>query len=458
MRLAKAILTPGLWASDVSGGKWRMARHLVHLDRAIMRAITTPDSRTIVTYPPRHGKSEYISKHTPAWFLGRNPEKRVLLCSYESDFAGSWGRRARQLIDEHGADYFGVEVSKDSSATNRWELARHGGGMQTAGIGGPITGKGADLMVIDDYCKNYEQAHSRTWRDATWEWWTSTAYTRLEPGSAAIVVATRWHYDDLIGRILEHQEKTGERWELINFPALAEDGDPLGREPGEALWPERYSAERLQVIRRTLGEYQWNSLYQQRPAPREGGMFKRDWFRVIERDQIPSELWQKGNAVRFWDCAATHEGGDYSVGVLMAHFEGLYYVLDVCRGQWSTHERKQQQQKACSSDSGRHRNYRTWQEREPGSSGKDAEAIFLSEFAQYGAGSAPASGSKEVRAMDWAAECEAGNVVMVEGHWNREFVDEHCAFPHGANDDQVDASAGSYTKLRRRRSLVAAAV
>ena len=229
--------------------------------------------RLLVQMPPRHGKSETVSVWTPIWMLNAFPARKVMLASYEADFAAGWGRRARNLIDEHQGELL-VRLAADSTAANRWNTPE-GGGMTTAGAGGALTGRGADLLIVDDAHKNAEEAYSQAHRDRVWEWWTTTALTRLEPGSAVIVVGTRWHEDDLLGRIL-HQE--GGDWRVIRLPALAEADDPLGRVPGEPLWPARYDAKALERTRQSVGERTWEGLYQQRPFGDGGTFFKKAWI------------------------------------------------------------------------------------------------------------------------------------------------------------------------------------
>lgn len=259
--------------------------------------------RLIVSKPPRHGKSELVSRAFPAWFVGTFPWKRVILASYEADFAARWGRKARDLLEQHGP-IFGVSVRQDSRAAHEWDVAGDAGGMSTAGVGGPITGKGADVLIVDDPVKNAEEAASPTYREKAWDWWTSTAYTRLEPGAAAIVVMTRWHEDDLVGRLLAEQAAGGERWDVVELPAIAGENDALGRAPGEALWPERYPLERLLEIQRAVGPYVWSALYQQRPSPPGGLLFKREWFRhyTVEREatyRLGDYTCQLANMTRF---------------------------------------------------------------------------------------------------------------------------------------------------------------
>lgn len=270
-------------ARIVWGEQWMSPPHLVTLDRELTKIADKTDesNRLMVAMPPRHGKSLLTSEIFPAWYLGTFPDRRVILASYEADFAATWGRKARSILEEYGQSLFGISVSKDSSAANRWDIAGHRGGMVTAGVGGPITGKGADLLLIDDPVKNAEEANSYTYRQRAWDWYQSTAYTRLEPDGAIVLIQTRWHGDDLAGRVLKDAEREGEPWEVLDLPAIARANDRLGRAPGEALWPERFNETRLRAIRKAVGEYYWAALYQQRPTEDQGGRIKRNWLRYF---------------------------------------------------------------------------------------------------------------------------------------------------------------------------------
>lgn len=272
--------TPAAMARHFLGGRWWWPDHVDWLSRRLAYAATTPHVRMIVTMPPRHGKSTVSSEWFPVWYLSTFPRRRIMLVGFESEFAASWGRRVRNHIEEHGAE-LGVTLAPDSSAANRWETGE-GGGMLTAGVGGSITGRGADVLIVDDPISNAEDAESATIRNKLWEWWRTTAYTRLEPNGAAVVVQTRWHEDDLAGRLLADARAGGEAWEVANLPAIAEDGDALGRKEGEALWPARFSVDDLRRIERSVGPRAWASLYQQRPSPAGGGLFRRDYFRYAE--------------------------------------------------------------------------------------------------------------------------------------------------------------------------------
>lgn len=266
-------------AKVVWGDKWKVAPHLTLLNQKLVDVAAGRVKRLVITMPPRNGKSLLTSENFPAWYLGTFPDRRIILASYGADFASEWGRKARAILEEYGPSLFGVKVSKDSSAANRWDIEGSRGGMQTAGVGGPITGKGADLLIIDDPVKNSEEANSFVYRQKTWEWYQSTAYTRLEPAGAVVLIQTRWHSDDLAGRVLAENGRTLEPWEVVNFPAIAETHDEIGRKPGDPLWPERYSLEDLRRIQGDVGVNVWASLYQQTPLDETGGRIKKDWLR-----------------------------------------------------------------------------------------------------------------------------------------------------------------------------------
>ncbi|MBR9804133.1 phage terminase large subunit [bacterium] len=270
--------TPALFANYVTGGQYMMPRHIQLVDEKITDLATGRIRRLIIQMPPRHGKSELVSKYFPAWYLGNFPNNRFGVVSYEAEFASTWGHKARELIREHGADVFGVTVSGQSKARDSWNIAGHTGGMNTAGIGGPLTGKGFHVLQIDDPVKNAEEALSPTIRDKHWDWFNSTALTRIEPGGGVCVMMTRWHDDDLIGRILQRARESGEHWEVVSLPALAEENDPLGREVGEPLWPARYPREVLEQQRRNLDVAWWMALYQQRPGQHGRTEWPSDYF------------------------------------------------------------------------------------------------------------------------------------------------------------------------------------
>lgn len=246
--------------------------------------------------PPRHGKSELASKRFPAWCLGRNPKRQLIAASYNSDLANDFGRSVRNLVaePEFSEVFSGVTLAPDSQAANRMNTNR-GGTYVAAGVGTAVTGRGAHIALIDDPFKDREEADSERRRDLVWDWYRSTLYTRLMPGGAIVLIQTRWHEDDLAGRLLEQEP---EQWEVLELPALHPERG--------ALWPEWYDEEALGRIKETIGPREWSALYQQQPQPDEGTFFKREWFPV----------WKELPPLRYYgtsDYAVTDGGGDYTV-------------------------------------------------------------------------------------------------------------------------------------------------
>lgn len=250
-------------AWTINEGRYSLAPHIHWMNRKLIDLAAGRTKRLMIFMPPRHGKSELCSKHFPAWYLGTFPDRRVMLTAYEAGFAAGWGRKARDILESYGPQLFGCKVSSRTSAADNWEIAKHGGGMVTSGIGGPLTGRGCNLLIIDDPVKNAEESLSPTIRQKHWDWFQSTAHSRIEPNGSALVMMTRWHPEDLAGRIL--QEMPGE-WDVLSLPAIAKDADPMGRAPGEALWPQRWPIEKLQQIKNSIDAYWWNALYDQVPS------------------------------------------------------------------------------------------------------------------------------------------------------------------------------------------------
>lgn len=444
MRRFRVILardSPANFAATASLGRWVLARHLEFLNQKLSDITEGRSHRLIISMPPRHGKSEFTSKYFPAWYLGKFPDRRVILASYEADFAASWGRKVRDLIEGPGREFFGISVRADSSAANRWDLAGRDGGMVTAGVGGPITGRGANILILDDPIKNAEEANSATIRQRHRDWWRSTAYTRLEPGGAAIVMCTRWSLDDLPGWLIAEAEGDGESWDVLNFPALAQENDPLGRVPGEALWPERFPEPRLREIEKSLGSYWFASLYQGSPIPAGGGLFRREWLAQVV-DAAPAG---RVSRIRYWDLASVLGGGDFTSGLKMARTsDGLFYIEDIVRGQWGPHDRDKIIQQTAQLD-GRDVPIRI--EQEPGSSGVSLIAAMVRMLSGFVVHPDRVTGDKATRAAPLAAQCEAGNVKIVKGPHVKDFIEEAAFFPFGKHDDMIDSASGAFNAL-----------
>lgn len=268
--------SPAAFAFAASRGRWQPAPHLALISRELVKLATEGSGRLIVELPPRHGKSELIGRYFPAWYLGMYPDRQVMYVSYQARQAGKYGRFARNLLAEVGDEFFQVEVARDSKAAELWCIAGREGSMATAGVGGPLTGKGAHVLIVDDPTKNAEQAESPVVQAHLWDWWESTALTRLEPGGSVIIVQTRWHLDDLAGRALRQQ--AGEGWREIRLPALAELDDPLGRPEGAPLWPARFDLAALHRVRDSRESYWWLATYQQRPTQSRTREWPAEYF------------------------------------------------------------------------------------------------------------------------------------------------------------------------------------
>jgi predicted phage terminase large subunit-like protein len=280
--------------------------------------------RLMIFMPPRHGKSELATKRFPAWFLGRNPHRQIIQASYNGDLATDFGRQVRNIFQEHRfRNVFGaVDLAQDSKAANRWNTNK-GGAYVAAGVGTAVTGRGADILIIDDPLKDREEAESETRRETVWNWYTSTAYTRLQGMRAEILVQTRWHEDDLAGRLLEAEAKGGKKWEKLILPAIMSDGG--------ALWPDQFPINVLHEIKQTIGPRDWSALYQQEPSPDEGTFFKREWFERHTKIDEPHHFYLAS------DYAVTDGGGDYTEhGVFAIGASGKIYHADWWSGQTSS--------------------------------------------------------------------------------------------------------------------------
>ena len=313
--------TPARMAAQLTTGRFRRFEHIQYLDRKLAQAIARGGARIVISMPPRHGKSWLCSTYLPAWFLSLWPDKNVILASYEATFAATWGRSVRNFLQEHQAT-LGIRLADDSQAADRWNTTK-GGGMMTAGLGGPITGKGGHLLIIDDPLKNGEEASSELIREKQIQWFQSTFYTRAEPGASIVVLMTRWHTNDLAGYLLNEHE---DDWEEIRLPATAEDDDPLGRAYGEALCPERFNAENLRKIEAAVGPHTWASLYQQRPALIEGNLFKPEHF---EFGPMPEAF--DYTFIQADTAYNDKQSNDYTVFTAFGVKDGNLYVNDVWR-------------------------------------------------------------------------------------------------------------------------------
>lgn len=378
--------------------------------------------------PPRHGKSEMVTIRYPVYRLEQEPELRFIIGAYNQTLASKFSRKARRIAQSRFA------LNTERKAVEDWETAQ-GGGIRAVGVGSGITGQGGNCIIIDDPIKNREEANSETYRDKVWDWYTDDLYTRLEPGGSIILIMTRWHEDDLAGRILSSEDSPN--WTVINLPAEAEADDLLGRELGEALCPERYNLDDLQKIKTVIGN-SWYALYQQRPVAPEGEMFKRHWFELVEATP------QAGRRVRYWDKAGTAGGGKMTAGVLIRMHEGVYYIEDCITVQLAAAERESLMKQTAEMDGD---SVTIWVEQEPGSGGKESAEATIKNLAGFSVYADKVTGDKVTRAEPFAAQAQAGNVKIKKGPWNKFYLECLTSFPFGTFADPVDASSGAFNKL-----------
>ena len=447
--------TPAATGARWSNGLWVRQPHL-HLVSRKVAALAEGPIRLLVSLPPQHGKSELVSHWTPVWFLANWPHKRVGLASYAAEFAANWGRKARDTI--MATPELGVGVRQDLSGASLWELTA-GGGMMTAGVGGPFTGHGFDLLIIDDPLKNRQEANSGAVRRHLWEWWRSTARTRLRPGGSIIVVQTRWHEEDLVGMLLngmadDNPESPTDQWEHIRLPALAEARDPLGRELDEPLWPKRYDAGALAATRLAIGPQEWAGLYQQRPSPMGGSVFLTKDFRYFRTD-AESETYvlatpEGPKYVKQADCSrfvtvdtalSLSDRSDYTVAATWAVTkERDLLLVDLERARLETPDITP----LLSQVNARWR---------PGYIGIEGKSVWqAARRAGLPVRELKADRDKWTRAQPAAARMSAGTVYFRAGApWLHDLEDELLSFPNGSFDDQVDVLSYAALEVARGR-------
>jgi len=392
--------------------------------------------RLMITMPPRHGKSMLASEYFPAWYLGRNPDHYVIAATYSQDLADDFGRKVRDQISDpsYQSIFPGVKLKTDSTSAKRFHVSGslqdtivtgQDGAYFAVGVGGPLTGRGAHLLLIDDPVKNREDAESEVIRKKTKDWYTSTAYTRLMPGGRIIVIQTRWHEDDLSGWLLTDHRHEG--WDVLDLPAISDDG--------KALWADQYPVEVLEKIKRAIGPRDWSALYQQRPSPESGDYFKREWIHSYEKAPDLRELKVYGAS----DYAVTSNGGDYTAHcVIGIDPMDRIYLLDLWRQQ-------------ASSD--------VWVDAFCDLVAKWKPIGWAEETGQINSGvgpfltkrqrerkayvhreTFPTRGDKAIRAQSIRGRIASnGLYIHKDAPFLTDLVSEMMAFPVGVHDDQVDA-------------------
>ena len=404
--------------------------------------------RVLIFMPPRHGKSQLATRLFPAYFLYRHAQKWVGINSYAAELSYTFSRAARDAYTESGG-----ELRGDASAVKHWETPE-GGGCWAAGVGGPITGKGFSLGIIDDPLKNQEEAFSDRIRKKQKEWYGSTFYTRAEQDGAIIVIMTRWHEDDLAGWLIseEKSDEEPEGWHIVNFEAIKEEQplkipatctvEPDWRNPGEALCEERFSLKRLLKVAKRIGTYFWNALYMQRPASLDGEIFKRDWWQYYK--EPPGRFDQIILSV---DAAFKGtETSDFVVVQAWGRSGGYFYLLDQIRDRMGVTATEQSIKQL----------HAKWAPKAILIEDKANGPAIIERLSREISGiiAIDPQGGKESRAMAVSPLVEARNVFLPEGQsWVADFVAEFAAFPSGTNDDQVDAMTQALNWLQARPAM-----
>lgn len=431
-------------------------------------------TRLMILMPPRHGKSELVSRLFPAWALGKNPDEQIIACSYNDDTAKDFNRDVQRIMlsQPYAGAFPGTRLSTTNVVTRSdqnvlrnskvFEVIGHRGSYRAAGIGGTITGKGATIGIIDDPIKNHEEAYSQTYRERVWNWYTSTFLTRGE-GSFALggdmriaICVTPWHEDDLAGRLLRRakEDPDADQWTVIRLPAIQDEDAPAvydTRERNAALWPEKYTAEKLNQIRVNVGTRDWNALYQCRPQPPEGGMLKREWWGTYNED--PHDIAKRCTQVfQSWDMTFKDtKRGSFVVGQVWGVARPKFYLLAQVRARLDFVGTLDVFSTVCE----------MW----PQSTAKLVEdkangPAVISALKERIGGILPVQprGSKEARAAAVSPLVESGNVYLpARAPWLEGFMDEAAAFPNGTTDDQVDAmtQALQYGHRNKRAMLEA---
>jgi predicted phage terminase large subunit-like protein len=419
-----------------------------------------PPYNLMLSFPPQHGKSEICSRYLPPYLFGHNPDADVIAASYGSSLIEGMSRDAQRVIDTpeyHDLFPDTTLVRKghvaDETAIRRadeWTIQRRRGRYRCAGVGGGLTGHPAQYGIIDDPVKDFKAAESKTTRETVVEWYYTVFRTRLHGRGRTLMLLTRWHVDDLAGKVLRKMKDDPEadKWRQIVFPAIYEESlkdvmhpeDP--RSEGQALWPEFQDEKHFAATRATIGSYHWHSLYQQRPAPPGGSRIKRSWINIIEKNQVPMDLvW-----VRFWDLAITEKTrADYSASVQLAIDDmGNVYVRNFIRDQqeWPV-IRKMIIQQAVSDG------IPVGVETSAQQKGFYQDLLTIEELRDIPLYGYAPDKSKLVRAQPWIARAEAGKFFVVRGPGLDDYIDELIEFTgmDDTHDDQVDATSGAYWML-----------
>lgn len=430
------------WYQKTMAPGWTVPKHIEYLCNIVTKVIRGDEpgwDRVIISMPPGHAKSDTVTRRLPIYWGLAYPADTTVLTGYNQRFAeNQLSLPCRELARE-----MSLLSQTSSKSVGEWRLS-NSARVMARGVGVAPTGVNPiSLLVTDDPIKDRAQAESETEREKMWQWWQGSIMQRFWPRTKAFVIATRWHFDDLIGRLVARDAG----WRYINLPALAEPDDPLGRAPGEALWPEEKPREFLLRIRDDIGDDEFEALYQGNPVPKTGGLFRVANLHIT--DEAPPWGLPK---IRAWDLAGTEGGGDWTVGVLMSgpdHSNRLW-VLDVVRGQWEPSERDRVIAMTAARDG---RDTRIFVPEDPGPAGTSQVLAIQRLLPGYALEWARVSANKTLRATPLASHVNSGLVVLTAGAWNAPLIQEMRMFPRGKRDDQVDAMTDAYRMLMEQGAV-----
>ena len=471
-RLTPATLMAKVDPSYIAS-KW-----VLYLSWKIAQCVSRGSCGILISAPPRHGKSRLATVATPLWVLETFPQHMTGVVTYGEDLSTDFSREIRDIVQTN-QNLLNVRLRSDIKRVANF-LTQAGGGLKAVGLRGTITGRGFNVLVIDDYIKEPKEAESAAYLESLWTWYRTVARTRLEPGAVIIIVATRWVKNDLHGKLMKLQELTGRNFfEVVSLPALAYDHppenmppekwplgypDPLGRAPGEPLFPERYTAKDIDNLRIEMGSRWFEAMFQQNPQGDEGSVINIEDFNLIQRDEYHVWLRDAANEPdnfkisRWWDLASTRNAGDYTVGTrMLLNIKTNQSLIDnVVRGQFGPAAAESAFKATTKQDIALFKRLRVGIEEEPGSSGKYGirhfQKILDEDSSTAGIRiaheSAATKGSKLQNAQPYLAHVEAGNAHLLEATWNEPFLEEMESFPEGLHDDQVDSASGAYRLAR----------
>ena len=480
------VLGLGRWSIYINNGYWQPRDFDVLIIELLQYALQGRVSKILLGVPSRHGKSTLISKNFASYFLAHFPNDKVILTAYSQGLASEFGGQVKDVLNYYGnLSPYKVSLSTDSKAKNKFKLNHpYHGQMLAVGAGGSILGFGAGLFIVDDPIKNVADAESKVKQQRLADWFGGTAKTRLERRSNGLppimlVIAQRLHLKDLHGIIRETEPTIDAReglailrsggtidpntWIDLNIPAICDSPDDLlGREIGEALWPQQRSTEWLMAERKAMGSYLFNAIYQGQPVERDGNIFKREWFmddrthqiyNQITKDELPSDL----PMMRYWDFAASGKDGDQTSGLLTGYDGENLYFIDLVHGNWSSNEVLKRFKKTAHRDG---RGVLIKIEQEPGSGSKLLISRFRNEkdLRRYHIRADKVNLKKNVRSFDLEAIAEDHRCYFVKAPWNIDLIDQLVSFTgkEGASDDMVDTATGSARHwLRPKRKIKA---